>query len=126
MTPRRRAAAPAALAAAFVALLAACAKTPTGATATRNTATGDTPPAAAPSAEAPAAWAPFGTGYPAPGDACRRAGEAAATIDYLDHTRDLVACPRAAPLAERLAARPGAARLERRAGWVLLSLPRPE
>ena len=35
----------------------------------------------------------FGDGYRADGDQCRRVGESAETVEYLDHTADLVACP---------------------------------
>jgi hypothetical protein len=36
---------------------------------------------------------PLGDGFPASGAPCRRVGESAATIDFLDHTTILVGCP---------------------------------
>lgn len=41
----------------------------------------------------PATLTPFGDGYPAAGAPCRRIGESAATVDFLDHTALLVGCP---------------------------------
>ena len=41
----------------------------------------------------PTTLRPLGDGYPAVGAPCRRVGESAATIDFLDHTALLVGCP---------------------------------
>jgi hypothetical protein len=55
------------------------------------------PETTAPAATAaPAAWPAslpaFGDGFPKAGDPCRRVGESAATINFLDHTASLVGC----------------------------------
>jgi hypothetical protein len=40
----------------------------------------------------PASLTVVGDGFPNPGDKCRRIGESAATIDFLDHTATLAGC----------------------------------
>jgi hypothetical protein len=55
----------------------------------------------------PASLKPFGEAYPVPGSTCRRVGESAATIDFLDDSAMLIGCPdskAAAALGGRLVA----------------------
>lgn len=40
----------------------------------------------------PASLTVVGNGFPNPGDACRKIGESAATVNYLDHTATLAGC----------------------------------
>lgn len=79
---------------AAMALLTACTQaTPAG----EDAATADTAGAFA----WPAGLTVVGDGYPGPGAPCRRIGESAATVDFLDDSADLVGCPTAAD-AEKL------------------------
>lgn len=71
---------------AAIALLTACNQaTPAGG----DTAAADT----AGAFQWPASLKVVGDGYPGPGAPCRRIGETAATIDFLDDSADLVGCP---------------------------------
>lgn len=65
----------------------------------------------------------FGDGYPASGDPCRRLGENAETVNYLDHTADLVACPETWPGLSRFTVETGALEITRLDGFVVLSVP---
>lgn len=53
---------------------------------------GDAAATATTQATWPASLNVFGDGFPNPGDPCRRVGESAATIDFLDHTATLAGC----------------------------------
>ena len=81
----------------FCGLLSACSPQAEEPAAT-DAPQGETPPAAA-SAEFvwPSAFQTVGNGYPNPGDPCRRLGESALTIDFLDDSAVLVGCPTDAP-----------------------------
>ncbi|MCK0139673.1 hypothetical protein [Aliiroseovarius sp. F47248L] len=66
----------------------------------------------------------FGDGYRADGDQCRRVGESAETVEYLDHTADLVACPEDYEGLGVFQADTGGVEVARIDGWVLLSVSR--
>lgn len=66
----------------------------------------------------PASLPVFGDGFPAPGAACRRIGESAATVDFLDDSASLVGCPNAAE-----AAKLGGTILKEIDGVTLVSVP---
>lgn len=66
----------------------------------------------------------FGDGYRADGDQCRRVGESAATVEYLDHTADLVACPEDYEGLGVFMTETGGTEVARIDGWVLFSVSR--
>jgi hypothetical protein len=70
-----------------------CQQAPTPAPEPEAPAAAPPPATAAATAAWPASLPAFGDGFPNPGDPCRRVGESAATIDFLDHTAALVGCP---------------------------------
>lgn len=65
----------------------------------------------------------FGSGYPSDGDPCRRLGESAETIDYLDHTADLVGCPVNLSTLDEFVLNTGATEVFRQDGFVVYSVP---
>lgn len=72
----------------------------------------------------PAALSPFGDGYPNAGDPCRRLGESALTVNYLDDSAILVGCPGSASdgAAAALAA-PGVKVVGEALGVTMISIP---
>ena len=73
---------------------------------------------------APASLPLFGDGYRADGDQCRRVGESAATVDYLDDAADLVACPAGMENLGVFAIDTGGVEVARIGDYVLYSVPR--
>lgn len=65
----------------------------------------------------------FGDGYPAAGDPCRKLGESSETVNYLDHTADLVGCPETMNGLAAFAAETGANEVFRQDGYVVYSIP---
>lgn len=65
----------------------------------------------------------FGDGYRADGDQCRRLGESSETINYLDHTADLVGCPEDMENLGAFVAETGAIEVFRQDGYVAFSIP---
>ena len=65
----------------------------------------------------------FGDGYRAEGDQCRRLGESAETVNYLDHTADLVGCPEDMENLGVFVADTGAIEAFRQDGYVIYSVP---
>ncbi|MEM1073024.1 MAG: hypothetical protein AAF665_06320 [Pseudomonadota bacterium] len=65
----------------------------------------------------------FGNGYRADGDQCRRLGESAATIDYLDDAADLVGCPANMENLGVFVTETSAREVARQDGYVIYSVP---
>lgn len=65
----------------------------------------------------------FGDGYRAEGDLCRRLGESAETINYLDHTADLVGCPEDMENLGVFVTETGAMEVFRQDGYIVYSVP---
>ncbi|MDA7428577.1 SH3 domain-containing protein [Primorskyibacter aestuariivivens] len=63
-------------------------------------------------------------GYRSYDDACQLVGESEAVADYLDHSADLVACPKEHPGIVELQQEMGAQPVTELDGYVLLSIPR--
>lgn len=78
------------LSVAVIALLAGCQRSPSEGGASTAAAPQAATPTTAPAW--PASLNVFGDGFPNPGDPCRRVGESAATVDFLDHTATLAGC----------------------------------
>lgn len=64
----------------------------------------------------------FGDGYRAEGDQCRRLGESAETVEYLDHTADLVGCPEDMENLGVFVTETGAVEVFRQDGYVVYSV----
>ncbi len=62
-------------------------------------------------------------GYRDPADSCRIAGETPFTSPFLDHTRDLVACPEGAENLGVFVTETGATEVARTGGYILFSNP---
>lgn len=67
---------------------------------------------------------PLMGGYRTPADECEKLGENELTINYLDHTTDLVGCPEDYEGLGVFQADTGGAEVARINGWVLFSIPR--
>lgn len=65
----------------------------------------------------------FGAGYRSAGDPCRRLGESSDTIDYLDHTADLVGCPEQIDVLDAFETETGGRELFRQDGYVVYTVP---
>ena len=66
----------------------------------------------------------FGDGYRFSGDPCRRVGESAETVNYLDHTADLVGCPADMETLDDFVADTKAVEVFERDGYKVFSIPR--
>lgn len=66
----------------------------------------------------------FGNGYRSEDDPCRRVGESPETVDYLDHTADLVGCPATMENLNGFVAETGAIEAFEQDGYKVFSIPR--
>ncbi|SMR81805.1 hypothetical protein SAMN04488030_2227 [Aliiroseovarius halocynthiae] len=67
---------------------------------------------------------PLMGGYRTPADECEKLGENELTINYLDHTADLVGCPEGYEGLGVFQVDTGGVEVARINGWVLFSIPR--
>lgn len=87
-------------------------------------------PASEPATDTPGFYLPegaelplFGLGYRANGDQCRNVGENEYTVELLDDSADLVACPADMENLGLFAAETGGIEVGRGGGYVLYSVP---
>ena len=72
----------------------------------------------------PATTLPVMGGYRDPADQCQQLGESADTVEYLDHTADLVGCPEDYEGLGVFVTETGGVEVARVQGWVLFSVSR--
>ena len=98
-----------------------------GATLATLAACDDTPPEAPETGAAPAPTndnLPLRGGYRSEDDWCQFTGESAFTVNFLDHTADLVSCPTGSEAAQSLVDTLGAVQMAETGGYTVYSVPR--